>query len=257
MDQVLAQAKVKVSATSSTWEPQRAYERRLTNIMSKTKGYPRKQPRSLARLTPHSQVVHPSFVPGLPASRGNLLRVTKSQAVNQARTQHRMNPRPSAHNPALHIAPGGRARSQTQHPPARMEKAGQRLRDCLQVTTRSVRRPGYARLCLVAGLEANGRERDRRTPRRPHLAQKGKSLQRLPGSVRELLSGTRQKKKPPKVKKEMGMGMERKDKARPDKKRSRANGEHPPALLDLWLLEAVLPVLPGNSTCAGNALVTD
>jgi cohesin complex subunit SA-1/2 len=40
MDQVLAQAKVKVSATSSTWEPQRAYERRLTNIMSKTKGLP-------------------------------------------------------------------------------------------------------------------------------------------------------------------------------------------------------------------------
>ena len=38
LEQVLAQAKVKVSATSSTWEPQRAYERRLTNIMSKIKG---------------------------------------------------------------------------------------------------------------------------------------------------------------------------------------------------------------------------
>ena len=38
MDQVLAQARVKVSATSPTWEPQRAYERRLANIMSKTKG---------------------------------------------------------------------------------------------------------------------------------------------------------------------------------------------------------------------------
>ena len=38
MDQVLAQAKVKVSPTSSTWEPQRAYERRLGNIMSKSKG---------------------------------------------------------------------------------------------------------------------------------------------------------------------------------------------------------------------------
>ncbi|KAI9513450.1 hypothetical protein F5148DRAFT_1273088 [Russula earlei] len=38
MDQALAQAKVKVSATSPAWEPQRAYERRLTNIMSKTKG---------------------------------------------------------------------------------------------------------------------------------------------------------------------------------------------------------------------------
>ncbi|KAI9463987.1 hypothetical protein BJY52DRAFT_1115027 [Lactarius psammicola] len=35
MDQVLAQAKVKVSSTSSAWEPQRAYERRLVNIMSK------------------------------------------------------------------------------------------------------------------------------------------------------------------------------------------------------------------------------
>ncbi len=42
MDQVLAQAKVKVSATSPTWEPQRSYERRLTNIMSKTKGLPHK-----------------------------------------------------------------------------------------------------------------------------------------------------------------------------------------------------------------------
>ncbi|KAH8981938.1 hypothetical protein EDB86DRAFT_2973582 [Lactarius hatsudake] len=38
MDQVLAQAKVKVSPTSSAWEPQRAYERRLVNIMSKSKG---------------------------------------------------------------------------------------------------------------------------------------------------------------------------------------------------------------------------
>ncbi|KAI0301249.1 hypothetical protein BC826DRAFT_1155978 [Russula brevipes] len=38
LDQVLAQAKVKVSATSPIWEPQRAYERRLTNIMSKMKG---------------------------------------------------------------------------------------------------------------------------------------------------------------------------------------------------------------------------
>jgi len=38
MDQVLAQAKIKVSATSPTWEPLRAYERRVTNIMSKTKG---------------------------------------------------------------------------------------------------------------------------------------------------------------------------------------------------------------------------
>ncbi|KAH9035024.1 hypothetical protein EDB85DRAFT_1945370 [Lactarius pseudohatsudake] len=38
MDQVLAQAKVKVSPTSSAWEPQRAYERRLANIMSKSKG---------------------------------------------------------------------------------------------------------------------------------------------------------------------------------------------------------------------------
>lgn len=42
MDQALAQAKVKVSATSPTWEPQRSYERRLTNIMSKTKGLPHK-----------------------------------------------------------------------------------------------------------------------------------------------------------------------------------------------------------------------
>ena len=53
LDQVLAQAKVKVSATSPTWEPQRSYERRLANIMSKTKGLPHK---SLTRylLTPLS-----------------------------------------------------------------------------------------------------------------------------------------------------------------------------------------------------------
>jgi cohesin complex subunit SA-1/2 len=42
LEQVLAQAKVKVSATSSTWEPHRAYERRLTNIMSKIKGLQQK-----------------------------------------------------------------------------------------------------------------------------------------------------------------------------------------------------------------------
>ncbi|KAJ7248617.1 hypothetical protein B0H12DRAFT_1123467 [Mycena haematopus] len=37
MDQVLAQAKVEVSATSKVWEPQRAYEKRLGTIMSKDK----------------------------------------------------------------------------------------------------------------------------------------------------------------------------------------------------------------------------
>ncbi|KAF7341967.1 SCD domain-containing protein [Mycena venus] len=37
MDQVLAQAKVEVSATSKVWEPQRAYEKRLSTIMSKDK----------------------------------------------------------------------------------------------------------------------------------------------------------------------------------------------------------------------------
>ena len=53
LEQVLAQAKVKVSATSSTWEPQRAYERRLSNIMSKTKGILHKSP-ILYVLTPVS-----------------------------------------------------------------------------------------------------------------------------------------------------------------------------------------------------------
>lgn len=38
LEQVLAQAKIKVSTTSPTWEPLRAYERRVTNIMAKTKG---------------------------------------------------------------------------------------------------------------------------------------------------------------------------------------------------------------------------
>ena len=37
MDQVLAQAKVEVSPTSKAWEPQRAYEKRLSAIMSKEK----------------------------------------------------------------------------------------------------------------------------------------------------------------------------------------------------------------------------
>lgn len=40
MDQVLAQAKVEVSATSKAWEPQRAYEKRLAAIMAKDKGIP-------------------------------------------------------------------------------------------------------------------------------------------------------------------------------------------------------------------------
>jgi cohesin complex subunit SA-1/2 len=38
MEQALAQAKLEVSATAAIWEPQRAYERRLNNIMSKAKG---------------------------------------------------------------------------------------------------------------------------------------------------------------------------------------------------------------------------
>ncbi|KAJ7481621.1 hypothetical protein FB451DRAFT_132924 [Mycena latifolia] len=37
MDQVLEQAKVEVSSTSKLWEPQRAYEKRLTTLMSKDK----------------------------------------------------------------------------------------------------------------------------------------------------------------------------------------------------------------------------
>ncbi|KAI0316231.1 hypothetical protein OF83DRAFT_1276961 [Amylostereum chailletii] len=40
MDQVLAQAKLEVLSTSPVWEPQRAYERRLTNAMAKAKGGP-------------------------------------------------------------------------------------------------------------------------------------------------------------------------------------------------------------------------
>ena len=38
MDQVLAQEKVEVPATSKTWEPQRAYEKRLTTAMSRENG---------------------------------------------------------------------------------------------------------------------------------------------------------------------------------------------------------------------------
>jgi cohesin complex subunit SA-1/2 len=35
MDQVLAEAKVEISPTSKVWEPQRAYEKRLSAIMAK------------------------------------------------------------------------------------------------------------------------------------------------------------------------------------------------------------------------------
>lgn len=38
MDQVLAQAKVEIPATSKAWDSQRAYEKRLTTAMSKEKG---------------------------------------------------------------------------------------------------------------------------------------------------------------------------------------------------------------------------
>lgn len=48
MDQMLAQAKVEISATSPIWEPQRAYEKRLSTAMSKTKG---KQIVDLIRVT--------------------------------------------------------------------------------------------------------------------------------------------------------------------------------------------------------------
>jgi len=38
MEQVLAQAKVKITPASKVWDAQRAYEKRLTTAMSKDKG---------------------------------------------------------------------------------------------------------------------------------------------------------------------------------------------------------------------------
>jgi cohesin complex subunit SA-1/2 len=38
LDQILAQSKIEVSATSKIWEPQRAYEKRLSTAMAKNKG---------------------------------------------------------------------------------------------------------------------------------------------------------------------------------------------------------------------------
>ena len=38
MEQVLAQAKVKITPASKVWDAQRAYEKRLTTTMSKDKG---------------------------------------------------------------------------------------------------------------------------------------------------------------------------------------------------------------------------
>lgn len=52
MDQILDQAKVEIAPTSQVWEPQRAYEKRLANVMSKTKGAssPALSPSSLINL---------------------------------------------------------------------------------------------------------------------------------------------------------------------------------------------------------------
>lgn len=38
MDQVLAQTKIEVPPSSKIWEPQRAYEKKLSSIMAKGKG---------------------------------------------------------------------------------------------------------------------------------------------------------------------------------------------------------------------------
>lgn len=38
MDQALAQAKLEASPSARLWEPQRAYEKRLSTAMSKDKG---------------------------------------------------------------------------------------------------------------------------------------------------------------------------------------------------------------------------
>jgi cohesin complex subunit SA-1/2 len=38
LDQLIAQSKIEVSATSKAWEPQRAYEKRLAAAMAKDKG---------------------------------------------------------------------------------------------------------------------------------------------------------------------------------------------------------------------------
>src|SRR6202000_931062 len=40
MEQILAQAKVKITPASKVWDAQRAYEKRLTTTMSKDKGIP-------------------------------------------------------------------------------------------------------------------------------------------------------------------------------------------------------------------------
>ena len=57
MDQALAQAKLTVSATSPVWEPQRAFERRLNNIMTKGKGTPHPLPLPSSLPHTHEQVV--------------------------------------------------------------------------------------------------------------------------------------------------------------------------------------------------------
>jgi len=56
MDQVLAQEKVEIPVTSKTWEPQRAYEKRLTTAMSKENG------RSTGRQGKKKDIVNPASV---------------------------------------------------------------------------------------------------------------------------------------------------------------------------------------------------
>lgn len=38
MDQIFDQAKVQISPTLKAWEPQRRYEKKLSNVMNKDKG---------------------------------------------------------------------------------------------------------------------------------------------------------------------------------------------------------------------------
>jgi hypothetical protein len=166
-------------------------------------------------------------------------------------TRHPRNPRPNAHDPALRIAQGGQARSQMQPPPAKTEKTrSQRPRRYLRA--RRVRRRGHMRPSPAAGLEASGLGHNRPPPRGRDLAQKGKLLQKLPVSAREL-PGTRRKK----VK--AGKGKGRTEKAwlnRAMKPSQQASGDYPRVLLGLPEAVLLVPLRSKRSTC-GNAPVTD
>ncbi|KAH9974267.1 hypothetical protein BGW80DRAFT_1436857 [Lactifluus volemus] len=231
MDQVLAQAKVKVSATSSIWEPQRAYERRLTNIMSKTKGGTSKS-RARAASKPRE------FATSDEESGGQ----SGDDAVPQDPAPKRPQPRAAYRTRRTSKEPD--AASASEDGEGRSEAEG-----LSPSNKRSVRRPG-SRSKRPRARSADPEEV------RPGSSPEGEITPKASRKRARAAARHEQEKKPPKVEKgrERRGGRTRHDPTRrtfPSERRASPSPARSAAS------RGSSASASGESTCVGNALVTD